>query len=183
MPSQKEFQLNRETYAGVNEASMLICVLRAGPWGDERYAMQRRHSSNTEGMPSDRWVPRFRYCEANQTTTAFTLAQIWCREISLCCPSVIPIQVSYEYKGINLSSLKKKKYNKDSRIWERNIMFVLVTHPEVGARLSDQRAAWMRAACLTAWSLTRLLHLSKSFLVWWASPLVLFLLPSCRQLA
>ncbi|KAM7415733.1 hypothetical protein PAMA_018001 [Pampus argenteus] len=31
-----------------------MCVCRAEPCGDERYAMQRRHSSNTDGMPSER---------------------------------------------------------------------------------------------------------------------------------
>lgn len=35
---------------------MLICISRAGSCGDERYAMQRRHSSNTDGMPSERLV-------------------------------------------------------------------------------------------------------------------------------
>lgn len=32
-----------------------LCVYRTGPCGDDRYAMQRRHSSNTDGMPSERW--------------------------------------------------------------------------------------------------------------------------------
>lgn len=34
---------------------MLVYICRAGSCGDERCAMQRRHSSNTDGMPSERW--------------------------------------------------------------------------------------------------------------------------------
>lgn len=35
--------------------SMFVCICRADPYGDEQDAMQRRHSSNTDGMPSERW--------------------------------------------------------------------------------------------------------------------------------
>lgn len=40
----------------VSQPLMLICIFRGGPCGDERNAMQRRHSSNTDGMPSERCV-------------------------------------------------------------------------------------------------------------------------------